>query len=141
MTTPNHLHTLPYHPPNITHHMNSDWMRPFEDRSKETPKRRKRDPNQRFRLVFCREVCCFKCYGWLPTDIVIPCESIHRFFFHYLLSTNFSVMAHPPYAPRDFESLFSTYDSGMQRQDTMGEIECPMSKRGEKLERQSGREL
>ena len=31
MTTPNHLHTLPYHPPNITHHMNSDWMRPFED--------------------------------------------------------------------------------------------------------------
>ena len=110
MTTPNHLHTLPYHPPNITHHMNSDWMRPFEDRSKETPKRRKRDPNQRFRLVFCREVCCSKCYGWLPTDIVIPCESIHRFFLISLLSTNFSVMAHPPYAPRDFELLFSTYD-------------------------------
>lgn len=51
-TTPNHLRTLPYRPPNITHHMSSDWMRPFEDRSKETPKRRKRDPNQRFRLVF-----------------------------------------------------------------------------------------
>ena len=101
-TTPNHLHTLPYHPPNITHHMNSDWMRPFEDRSK--------DHNRRFRLVFCREVCCSKCYGWLPTDIVIPCESIHRFFFISLLSTNFSVMAHPPYAPRDLESLFSTYD-------------------------------
>ena len=55
-TTPNHLRTLPYRPPNITHHMNSDWMRPFEDRSKETPKHHKRDPNQRFRLVFWGEV-------------------------------------------------------------------------------------
>jgi len=62
LTTPNHLRTLPYRPPNITHHMNSDWMHPFEDRSKETPKRRKRDPNQRFRLVFWGEVCCSKYY-------------------------------------------------------------------------------
>ena len=34
--------------------------------------------------------------GGLPTDIVIPCESIHRFFFsYYLLGTNFSVMGPP----------------------------------------------
>jgi hypothetical protein len=61
-TTLNHLRTLPYRPPNITHHMNSDWMRPFEDRSKETPKRHKRDPNQRFRLVFWSKVHFPKCY-------------------------------------------------------------------------------
>ena len=48
MTTPKRLHTLPYRHPNITHHMNSEWMRPFEDWSKETPKRRKQDPNQKF---------------------------------------------------------------------------------------------
>lgn len=54
-TNANHLRTVPYRTPNITRHMNSDWMRPLEDRSKETPKRRKRDPNQRFRLVFWGE--------------------------------------------------------------------------------------
>lgn len=57
-STTNTLLTIPYRPPNITHHMNTDWMRPFKDRSKETPKRRK-NPNQRFRLVFWGWVCCF----------------------------------------------------------------------------------
>ena len=62
MTTLNHLHTLPYCPLNIMHHMNLDWMRPFKDRSKETPKHRKWDPNQRFQLVFWGKVCCSKWY-------------------------------------------------------------------------------
>ena len=62
-STTNALRTIPYRPSNIMHHMNTDWMRPFEDRSKETPKRRKRDPNQRFRLVFWGWVCCFSCYS------------------------------------------------------------------------------
>lgn len=61
-TTPNQLRTLPYRTPNITRHMNSDWMRPLDDRSKETPRRRKRDPNQRFRLVFWGEVRCSECH-------------------------------------------------------------------------------
>ena len=47
----------------------------------------------------------------LPTDIVIPCDSIHRFFiYHYLIIS--VLWAQPesgkaPYAPCDLESLFS----------------------------------
>ena len=54
--------------------------------------------------------------GGLPTDIVIPCESIHRFFSLTTYLVPISVLwAHPelekaPYAHRDFESLFSAYD-------------------------------
>ena len=51
--------------------------------------------------------------GGLPTDIVIPCDSIEFLFhYHYLLIS--VLWAHPElekalYGPRDLESLF-TYD-------------------------------
>ena len=51
--------------------------------------------------------------GGRPTDIVIPCDSIHRFYY-YLITYQFSVLwaqlglEKAPYAPRDSESsLFS----------------------------------
>ena len=48
--------------------------------------------------------------GGLPTDIVIPCVSIHRFFITILLTPISVLWAHPElgkalYAPRDLESL------------------------------------
>ena len=50
--------------------------------------------------------------GGLPTDIVIPCVSIHRFFITILLTPISVLWAHPElgkalYSPRDLISLFS----------------------------------
>ena len=50
--------------------------------------------------------------GGLATDIVIPCDPIHRFFITILLTPISVLWAHPElgkalYAPRDLESLFS----------------------------------
>ena len=48
--------------------------------------------------------------GGLPTDIVIPCDFIHQFFF--FTQPILELWAQPElekalYAPRDLESLFS----------------------------------
>ena len=49
----------------------------------------------------------------LPTDIVIPCDSIHRFFFLKISLPLLTVLwaqlelEKALYAPRDLESLFS----------------------------------
>ena len=50
--------------------------------------------------------------GGLPTDIVIPYDSIHQFFINILLTLISELWAHPElgkalYAPRDLESLSS----------------------------------
>ena len=50
--------------------------------------------------------------GGLPTDIVIPCDSIHRLLSHYSYLPIPVSWAHPElekalYALRDLESLFS----------------------------------
>ena len=50
--------------------------------------------------------------GGLPTDIVIPCDSIHQFFITIVLTLISELWAQPElgkalYVLRDLESLFS----------------------------------
>ncbi len=54
-TVPNTVRTIPYRPPNITQHLNDDWMRPKKDDSK-TRRIVKANLDNRFTVVFWGKV-------------------------------------------------------------------------------------
>ncbi|KAJ3509098.1 hypothetical protein NLJ89_g5396 [Agrocybe chaxingu] len=69
------IRTVPYRPPNMKKHLNSDWMRPYEDRTG-VSKPVKSDPNRRFRVVLWGKsneapivLAVDKCPQW-PTWVV-----------------------------------------------------------------------
>jgi hypothetical protein len=54
------VHTVPYHPPTITQHMSTEWMRPMVDNTKKPRKAYQNNPDHRFFLVFWGKVCVFR---------------------------------------------------------------------------------
>lgn len=50
------VHTVPYHPPTITQHMSTEWMRPMVDNTKKPRKAYQNNPEHRFFLVFWGKV-------------------------------------------------------------------------------------
>ena len=57
----------------ITRHMNSDWMRPFEDNTKKSPVKRKHtgNPEQQFRLVFWAQVLFQVSFSCVSDPVII----------------------------------------------------------------------
>lgn len=51
------VHTVPYHPPSITQHMSTAWMRPTVDNTKKPRKAYQNNPDHRFFLIFWGKVC------------------------------------------------------------------------------------
>jgi hypothetical protein len=51
------VHTVSYHPPTITQHMSTEWMRPTVDNTKKPRKAYQNNPDHRFFLIFWGKVC------------------------------------------------------------------------------------